>query len=175
MHPPRTRWDCLHQNCKPMDQIVFVSSKNTATFRCPSCGKTKTADVSQYALTDKKIVVKAVCACGQQFSCRLEKRKQYRKGADIPGKFTVIDNNQPRDSGLVKVIDISTTGLKLKMAVPRTFPIGTQLIVEFRLDDRKRTLLQKRVIVRNTSGFYVGASFHPNEPDDPALGFYLMP
>jgi hypothetical protein len=34
--------------------------------------------------------------------------------------------------------------------------------------------MEKRVIVRNVSGLYVGASFHPNEPDDPALGFYLM-
>jgi hypothetical protein len=34
---------------------------------------------------------------------------------------------------------------------------------------------RKRVIVRNVSGLYVGASFHPNEMDDPALGFYLMP
>jgi hypothetical protein len=64
--------------------------------------------------------------------------------------------------------------LKLKLTVPRTFPVGAKLLVEFRLDDRKRTLMEKRVIVRNVSGLFVGASFHPNEPDDPALGFYLM-
>jgi hypothetical protein len=75
----------------------------------------------------------------------------------------------------VNIVDISTTGLKLKMAVPRAFSIGTTLRVEFSLDDRKRTPMEKRVIVRNVSGLYVGASFHPDEPDDPALGFYLMP
>jgi hypothetical protein len=61
------------------------------------------------------------------------------------------------------------------LTVPRVFPIGANLLIEFRLDDRKRTPMEKRVIVRNVSGLYVGASFHPNEMDDPALGFYLMP
>ena len=158
-----------------MDQIVFISSSNTATFRCPQCGKAKTADVSRYATTEKKIMVNCTCACGHQFRCRLEKRKQYRKGSDLSGRFTLLGERGPEDSGLVKVVDISTTGLKLKMTVPRVFPLGAILLIEFRLDDRKRTPMEKRVIVRNFSGLFVGASFHPNEPDDPALGFYLMP
>lgn len=158
-----------------MDQTVFISSKNTATFRCPECGSAKTTDVSRYAEIDKKITVNCTCTCGHRFSCRLEKRRQYRKGADLPGKFTLVGKDGSKDTGLVKVVDLSTTGLKLKMAVPRTFALGDELIVEFRLDDRKRTPMQKRVIVRNISGPYIGASFHPHELDDPALGFYLMP
>lgn len=158
-----------------MDQTVFISSNNTATFRCPSCGKAKTTDVSPYAATDKKITVNCTCACGHHFRCRLEKRKQYRKGADLPGKFTLLGKNGPEDTGLVRVVDISTTGLKLKMTVPRSLPVGARLLVEFRLDDRKRTPMEKHVIVRNVIGPHVGASFHPSEPDDPALGFYLMP
>ncbi len=158
-----------------MDQTVFISSNNTATFRCPQCGKAKTSDVSRYAVTDQKITVNCTCTCGHRFRCRLEKRKQYRKGANLPGKFTLLGEDGPADTGLVKVVDISTTGLKLKMTVPRAFPVGAKLLVEFRLDDRKRTPMEKRVIVRNVSGTLVGAAFHPNEPDDPALGFYLMP
>lgn len=158
-----------------MDQIVFISSNNTATFRCPHCGQAKTTDVSQYTAINKKVTVNCTCACGQHFRCQLEKRKQYRKGADMAGKFTLLGEKGPEDTGLVKVIDISSTGLKLKMTVARNFPLGTQLLIEFRLDDRKRTPMEKRVIVRNVSGPYLGASFHPNEPDDPALGFYLMP
>ena len=158
-----------------MDQTVFISRNNTATFRCPQCSKAKITDVSRYATTDKKITVNCTCACGHHFRCRLEKRKQYRKGADMPGKFTLMGKDGPEDTGLVKVVDISTTGLKLKLTVPRGFPVGATLLVEFCLADRKRTPMEKRVTVRNVTGLYVGASFHPNEPDDPALGFYLMP
>ena len=155
-------------------QTVFISSNNTATFRCPQCGKAKTADVSRYANIDKKITVNCTCACGVQFQCRLEKRKQYRKGSNFPGKFKLLGEDGLEDSGRMNVVDISSTGVKLKLTVPRTFKIGAVLQIEFQLDDRRRTLMQKRVIVRNVSGTYVGASFHPNEIDDRALGFYLM-
>ena len=73
------------------------------------------------------------------------------------------------------IVDISTTGLKFKTTVPRKFEAGTELRVEFCLDDRNRTPMEKRVIVRNLSGAFVGVSFHTNELEDPALGFYLMP
>lgn len=158
-----------------MDQTVFISSNNTATFRCPQCGKARIADVSQYAGIDKKITVNCTCPCGHHFRCRLEKRRQYRKGADLPGRFTLTGESGPEDTGLVKIVDLSSTGLKMKLTVPRTFPIGAQLMVEFHLDDRKRTPMKKRVVVRNVSGPFVGASFHPHDMDDPALGFYLMP
>jgi hypothetical protein len=160
---------------KGVAPTVYISNKNTATFRCPECGKTRTTDVSRYANTDKKITVTCTCVCGYRFQCRLEKRRQYRKGADLPGRFTLIGEKGPEDSGLIKIVDISSTGLKLKMSVPRNFPVGSRLLVEFCLDDRKRTPMKKRVIVRNVSGSYVGVAFLPSEIDDPALGFYLMP
>jgi len=166
--------DCHGQNRKHMDHTVYIASNNTATFRCPECGKVKVTDVSRYAATDKKITVNCTCVCGHRFKCRLEKRKQYRKGVNFPGKFTLMGEKGPEDTGRLNVIDISSTGIKFKLTVPRTFAVGTTLRVEFQLDDRRRTLLRKRVIVRNVSGAFVGASFHPNEMDDRNLGFYLM-
>jgi hypothetical protein len=158
-----------------MDQTVFISSNNTATFRCPQCGKTKTADVSQQAKSNKRISVTCTCVCGHKFRCRLEKRRQYRKTVDFPGKFILMGKDGPADTGLMTIVDISTSGLKFKTTVPRNFATGTELRVEFCLDDRNRTPMEKRVIVRNVSGSFVGVSFHPKELEDPALGFYLMP
>ncbi|GAB6905643.1 Type IV pilus assembly PilZ [Desulfosarcina cetonica] len=158
-----------------MDQIVFITSKNTATFRCPQCGKAKTADVSRYLGTDKNVTVNCTCGCGHRFRCRLEKRRHYRKPVHLPGKFVFAETGRPRDTGLLTVVDISSSGLKLKMSVSRDFPIGALLQVEFHLDDRNRTPMKKRVIVRNVSGSFVGVTFHPDDLDDPALGFYLMP
>ncbi|BBO91228.1 PilZ domain-containing protein [Desulfosarcina ovata] len=158
-----------------MEQTVFITGSNTATFRCPQCGKAKTADVSRYVATNKKVTVNCTCACGHRFRCRLEKRRQYRKSVNLPGRFVCKEEGRLPDTGLMSVVDISTTGLKLKMGVPRTLPIGMQLRVEFQLDDNKRTPMEKRVIVRNVSGPYVGVAFHSDDLDDPALGFYLMP
>lgn len=157
-----------------MEQTVFIAGNNTATFRCPACGKVKVADVSQYVTSDKKITVNCTCVCGHRFRCRLEKRKQYRKGVNFPGKFTLIGANGPEDTGRMNVVDISSTGVKLKLTVPRALKSGATLRLEFQLNDRRRTPMVKRVIVRNVSGAYIGASFHPSEMEDRALGFYLM-
>lgn len=158
-----------------MDQIVFITSNNTATFRCPQCGKAKTADVSPYLGENKNVRINCSCGCGHRFRCRLEKRRQYRKPVNLPGKFVLEETGRPRDTGLLNVVDISSTGLKLKMSVPRDFPVGALLHVEFQLDDRMRTPMKKRVIVRNVNGPFVGVTFHPDDLDDSALGFYLMP
>jgi hypothetical protein len=52
--------------------------------------------------------------------------------------------------------------------------LGQTLRVEFHLDDKRHTLINKKVIVRNVHKNLVGASFAPTEGDDPHLGFYLM-
>lgn len=168
------RRQLLEPSYNQMDQTVFISSNNTATFRCPECGQVKVADVSRYAVTDKKVTVTCTCGCGHQFKCSLEKRRQYRKSVNFPGTFTLIGEGGTADTGRMNIVDISTTGVKLKLSVPRDFKTGTMLRIQFQLDDRRRTPMEKRVIVRNVSGPYVGASFHPHEMEDRALGFYLM-
>jgi len=47
------------------------------------------------------------------------------------------------------------------------------LKIEFRLDDAQRSLVQKKVIVRNVSDNFIGTEFAVTEAIDKALGFYL--
>lgn len=157
-----------------MVQKVFITSKNTATFVCPQCGNTTVANVAKYASIDKKITVKCNCACGHRFSATIEKRRQYRKGTDLPGFYYYIRKNGDTDKGSMRVVDISSNGLKLKLSVERNFDAGEQLRVEFYLDDKRHTFINKEVIVRNVKKNLVGTSFAPNQGSDPALGFYLM-
>ncbi|MBI5062246.1 MAG: PilZ domain-containing protein [Desulfatitalea sp.] len=157
-----------------MVEKVFITSNNMATFVCPQCGNVTTANVSKYAATDKRITVKCNCSCGHRFSVALEKRRQYRKTADLPGMYFYRLPNGDMDKGIMRVVDVSSTGLKLRLNVPRNFEVGEMLRVEFHLDDKRRTFIEKRVIVRNVIQTLVGTSFAPNEGDDPNLGFYLM-
>ena len=82
--------------------------------------------------------------------------------------------NGETDKGIMRVVDISSSGLKLKLNVERKFSGGEKLKVEFHLDDKRRTFIEKKVIVRNVHKNLVGTSFAANEGNDPALGFYLM-
>ena len=157
-----------------MAQKVFITSKNTATFVCPECGNSTIADVAKYAALSSAVTVKCKCNCGHQFSVSLEKRRQYRKSTDLPGYYYHQMSNGETDKGIMRVVDISSNGLKLKLNVERKFKGGENLRVEFHLDDRRRTFIDKTVIVRNVRNNLVGTSFAPNQGDDPALGFYLM-
>ena len=157
-----------------MTQKVFITSNNTATFVCPECGNTSITDVSKYAAIDKKVTVNCKCVCGHRFSVSLEKRRQYRKSTDLPGVYYHDKGYGDTDKGIMRVVDISSNGLKLKFNVKRPFQGGEVLKVEFHLDDNQRTLIQREVIVRNVYENLVGTSFVQNSGDDPALGFYLM-
>jgi predicted RNA-binding Zn-ribbon protein involved in translation (DUF1610 family) len=157
-----------------MTQKVFITSKNTATFVCPECGNTSIVDVSKYATIDKKVTVKCRCTCSHNFTVALEKRRQYRKETNLPGVYYFDMGHGDVDKGNMQVVDISSNGLKLKLSVERKFDNGDRLRVEFHLDDKRRTLVRKEVIVRNVFKNLVGTSFSPSQGDDPSLGFYLM-
>jgi predicted RNA-binding Zn-ribbon protein involved in translation (DUF1610 family) len=157
-----------------MVQKVFITSKNTATFVCPECGNSTIADVTKYASLSSAVTVNCKCNCGHNFKVSLEKRRQYRKATDLPGMYYYSMANGDTDKGIMRVVDISSNGLKLKLNVERKFEGGEKLRVEFHLDDKRRTLIDKEVIVRNVHKNLVGTSFAPTEGDDPALGFYLM-
>ena len=151
---------------------VHISNSKTATFVCPNCENTSTVDVSKYAKVEKRVTVKVNCRCGHEFIVELEKRKKYRKQTNLPGTYINIDSDD--DKGVISVMDISGTGLKLKLNFNPRFKVGDTLKVEFNLDDKRHTEIIKNVIVQNISGNYVGVVFAPGEPDDPALGFYLL-
>lgn len=157
-----------------MDQKVFISSNKTATFVCPECGNVTTTDVARYASIDQKVTVKCRCNCGHNFKVILEKRHQFRKSTDLPGVYFYRMENGEIGKGSMRVLDVSGNGLKLKLNVARNFAIDEIIKVEFHLDDKHRTRIEKEVLVRNVNKNMVGTAFPHAEMDDANLGFYLM-
>ena len=157
-----------------MTEKVYITSKQMATFICPKCQKSKTVNVSQYASLDKIVKVKVTCPCGYGYDCILEKRKKYRKKTNLVGSFVrLVDGRQTAD-GLMTVKDLSTSGLKIQINTEHSCIVGDVVLVEFYLDDNQRTLIRKKVIVRNILGSNMGTEFAPTEAIDKALGFYLF-
>ena len=157
-----------------MNEKVYITSKEMATFICPKCQKSKTVNVSKYASLDKIVRVKVTCPCGHAYTSILEKRKKYRKETNLPGSYLRIVNGKKLGNGLMLVRDLSNTGMKLQINGEHDCAVGDVLEVEFRLDDTHRTLVTKRVIVRNIMGSYIGTELAPTEAVDKALGFYLF-
>ncbi|UCF89866.1 MAG: PilZ domain-containing protein [Desulfobacterales bacterium] len=157
-----------------MLERVFITSKQTATFTCPQCQRTKTTDVSHYADMDRTVKVKMKCPCGHVHSVILEKRRQYRRPTDLPGTYVLKKNGRTVGKGLMTVRDVSTTGFQLELKVDQDFEIGAVLEVAFYLDDAQQTLIEKTVVIRNMRGNLVGTQLAPTETVGKALGFYLL-
>ena len=157
-----------------MTEKVYVTSNQIATFVCPKCQKSKTVDVSRYASLDKIVRVKVKCPCGHAYPPMLEKRKTYRKTTNLPGLFVRIVEGKKLEQGLMTVRDLSTIGMKIHVNSEYPCAVGDILEVEFHLDDAQRTLIRKKVIIRNIIGQDIGTELAPTEAVDKALGFYLF-
>ncbi len=157
-----------------MTKRVYITSQNTAKFECPVCQRSKIADVSKYSNLDKKIKIRVKCPCGNKFSVLLERRKQYRKETNISGSFIHYIDGKVSGRGLMTVCDLSLTGLKFKVDYEHLFSVYDVLEVRFLLDNPQKTLMHKKVIVKNVNMPYVGTEFPITEREDKILGFYLL-
>lgn len=158
-------------------QRVFISSENTVTFACPSCKKMRTVNVADYAILDKAVKIKVRCPCGHRYPVTIERRQQYRREVAFPGTYTRIVDHRPMERGSMVVIDVSRTGLKLRVPDTKFFNSGDILEVTFHLDNHNKSSILKKVVVRKIEGLNLGVQFlsiEPGNPSDKAIGFYLM-
>jgi len=153
-----------------MLQKVFIANDNTATFVCPECQKSKTANVSKYKDIEKAVRVNFKCPCGHSYSVLLERRKHIRKHLNLSGTFV---NKNTSDQGNMTITDLSRSGLRIKLNFPQKLEPGDKLDLEFTLDDKLRSVVKKEVIVRSVKDLSIGVEFVYSEHFD-KLGPYLL-
>lgn len=154
-----------------MPQSVFVNIENKASLTCPKCTKTKTVDVSKILSKTDKLSLKVRCPCRHIFTVILERRKFYRKNASLPGFFK--SENDMKELPMT-VTNISRSGLQFKSSLNEKLKLGDRVLVEFKLDDRFKSVIKKMVIIRRIDGGTVGTEFCSMDDFDKVLGFYLF-
>lgn len=160
-----------------MTQKVFLTDENMATFVCPECNLSTTKEASQYKEIDKEVRLRIKCTCGHSYSVLLERRKHFRKETNFLGKYTHHPSSGPDKQGSFRVKNISRSGLKLEIIAMTGITIGSNLSVEFNLDDSQKTLIKKDIIIKMISDSIVGGEFcslDTSDSCDKALGFYLL-
>jgi c-di-GMP-binding flagellar brake protein YcgR len=160
-----------------MTQKVYITRSNLVTFTCPKCEQPRVINIADHPELEKTDKAKVKCPCGHKYSVMIERRKQYRISTNFAGEFRQIVEGREEDRGLMTVLDMSRTGLKIKLNVKRELKVGDKLFLEFRLDDAQRTLIQKEVVIKKIFGLELGVEFtsiHPSNPSDRALGFYMF-
>lgn len=150
------------------EQKAFVKEGDEATIICPSCSTAKEISVRQFR--HRLHMLKIKCRCGHAFRVQLEFRRHYRKPTDLPGSFEL----HPRTGGgVVKVINLSLSGVCFQVKGMHDLKIGQKAVLVFKLDNRKETVLNKRVLIRSVNGGRIGCEFIEDRAFDKDLGFYL--
>ena len=160
-----------------MAEKVFVTGNNMAVFECPQCNKAKSVNVSRYKDLRQVVRIKVKCPCGHSYKVVLERRKHFRKDINFPGTYTHFLPDYNEDKGGMTVKDLSRSGVKIKLSVEKDFKIGDILSVEFRLNDKQRSLIKKDAVIRKISNPYFGLEFNSldsSDPSDKAIGFYMF-
>ncbi len=180
---------------------VSLINKNMAKIKCPKCHKSKSVDMSKYMTMDRVIIFKAKCICGHSYTVVLNRRDKLRKQIDFFGVYTNLSSGKEGQKGQMTVLDVSRSGLRLEISHVQlkmkehdisvitgkqaTFEhkiqkpaddinVGDKLLAEFRLDDTKKTLIKKEVIIRWMKMPYIGVEFSSKSLYDGSLGFYMM-
>lgn len=146
---------------------VYLDDTRNASIVCGSCGKSKEVNFSERE-PPRSGVVK--CGCGNSFVVSFEKRQNYRKQVEIWGVcFASSDSTKGEP---VKILDISSTGLKFQKTTDNGLKPNQRLKVVFKL--REQTL-NLTVAVRHVRSGSVGAEIVDiDQHSRKTIGFFLM-
>ena len=150
----------------------YVSENDEAVIACGGCGKTKNISVGNFK--GKKHKLKVNCTCGNSFELLLEFRKYFRKDTSLHGNFNP-DTANEQNIGKAAVVDLSLTGVCFKVRAHHGIEPGDTGELVFTLDNRKRTVLYRKVIVKNVNGLRIGCEFLPDNAPSKELGFFMLP
>lgn len=159
-----------------MTEKVFLNSDQTVTFVCPKCQKTRLVDVSPYLAHKNMIRLRAKCSCGLTYKVFIDKRKNFRKETHLAGtyKYGPNDSLSKEYTGEITVENLSHSGLRIKLQAMPRFTVDDILLIDFHLDDRNRSQIQAKVIVKNIKGLYAGLEYVSQQSLNKELGFYLF-
>jgi len=96
----------------------------------------------------------------------------YRKKVCLDGQFV---QPQTKTYGYMRVEELALTEMRFCMTSGQhSIGPGDYLDISFHLDDARRSLIERRVIVRGVEGEMIDAEFYNPPPYAKDLGFYLL-
>ncbi|MDY6904297.1 MAG: PilZ domain-containing protein [Thermodesulfobacteriota bacterium] len=137
--------------------IFLTTQSKKAAVSCPNC-KTKqefTVAAATTGAQPEHIAVECP-TCGLQSKICIERRRYYRKPVWFPGTYYKVDDADVSGDMIVK--NISRGGLLLATNLFQKLDRDQKLRVEFHLDDREHSLIQKDVLVRYQNTVMVGGT-----------------
>jgi len=150
---------------------AHVRDNNTATLTCPACGIIKHIEADSFRHSRHTITVR--CRCQQIFTVLLDFRRHYRKQISLTGSYEII-NQGGIGGGLIHLYNISRGGGGFSISGLHRIKKDQELLLEFQLNDKMKTVLKKQVVVKSVHQNNIGCQFMDNVEMERALGFFLQ-
>ena len=170
----KDRPESLVDQAKDSDFIrVFLNDHEDGTFICPACNNGVIKHLGKFSQSQTAIRLKCRCKCGHVYGALVERRRFFRKPVNLMGTYFYSEGeNNPR-KGLIKILDISQSGLQFSLNSMPEFKVGDRIIVEFRMDDREQSQIREMGTVKDIRSNKVGLQFDSVDPKD-GLGLNLI-
>ena len=152
---------------------IFINDRGEGTFICPACNNGVIKDLSQFAQTRTAVRLKCKCSCGNSYRVLLERRRHFRKPVNLVGMYFFQGGKGTPVKGLIKIRDISQSGIQFSVNSMPEFEVGDKLTIEFTLDDDERSQIREAGIVQRIESNIVGLDFKTTDHYG-KLGRYLF-
>lgn len=150
-------------------ETVFVKKNDLATIKCPECGLIKNFPVTKYRNNRKPLKIR--CNCTHVFAVLLDFRQHFRKSVALTGTYHL--KPPATGAGLMKVKNISRSGVGYSVSGIHEIQAGQKARLEFTLSNPKQTKLVKKVEIVAVTGNFIGCNFLDDQPFEKDLGFFL--
>ena len=100
-----------------------------------------------------------------------ERSSSFGKAVSLGGEFIRL---KTRESGHIQVERLSMTAVRFRVPKSHHIEVNDFLDIRFALDDLKKSVVERRVVVREIRPAYILADFYNPPPYSKDLGFYLM-
>ena len=133
---------------------IYLDNTNRVSIICPKCGLEQNIDTTKFKDTENKLEGK--CKCGEPYQYKIEFRKRYREGVRLTGDYYIQGIGE---KGEIIIRDLSMSGMLFECMNPHNISKDDLLRVNFKLDDPKRSEIQKHVKVIWVKDRTIGADF----------------
>jgi len=99
------------------------------------------------------------------------KTENFGKTVSLSGDFKRLKTGE---FGRIRVEQVSLSALGFRISKSHRIRINDFLDIQFNLDDIKRSLIKRRIVIREIKGNYIYAEFYNPPPYAKNLGFYIF-
>ncbi|MBN2282631.1 MAG: PilZ domain-containing protein [Deltaproteobacteria bacterium] len=170
------------EHVEPIQKTVHPNEKGEASVVCTQCGQRLKLDRPENKDPNEAFRSIVSCdQCGCTYDVLVNFRHGGRKSTNLTGICTTLATDKTEDhdnfnniSGII-VENISKTGIGFTLKHLIDIKIGDTVKVKFVLNNNKKTVIDRTVVVQRIDNRFVGAKFtRPIDAGEKDLAFYLL-